>query len=177
MRLKTLALLVLALLFIALVGCEHSIAFVNPAEKRRESINDLLSGDVIGDIGKSYTTRWFEFTVHSIDKADAHLGYKAQEDHLLYKVQVTLKSVWDDAIPMGTFDFYMDDTDFQEYIWAIPPLDNTMMPEEFIIQPGASVQYLMVFEVPTGTTELALLYTENNENGIDGKSFVIYIDS
>jgi len=77
---------------------------------------------------------------------------------------------------MGIFDFYMDDPNFEEYIWAIPPLDSTMMPEEFNLAPNESVQHVMAFEVPAETTKLALVYTENDENGHDGVTFSIAID-
>jgi len=78
---------------------------------------------------------------------------------------------------MGLFDFYMDAPDFDEYIWAIPPLDDAMMPEEYDLAPGEAIQHIMIFEVPVDTVELVLLYTENHESGEDGATFAIPIDS
>lgn len=176
MRTKHLALLlVLVFVVVGFFGCD-GISFRDPVEKRRESISKYLSKDVAGKIGDTYKTKWFEFTIESIEEAEAYLDYKAKTDYQLYKIQVTLKSNWDKPIPMGTFDFYMDDPSFEEYIWAIPPLDDSMMPKEYDLGPGKSAQYLMIFEVPINTTELALLYTESFEGGSDGKTFAIYIE-
>lgn len=170
----------LAFVFLCLAGCSHTISFVNPAERRRDSISNFILGNTPGDVtaetGETYKTKWFEFTIQSIDKVDAYKDYKAKEGHRLYKVSISLKSIWDESIPMGLFDFYMDAPDFAEYIWAIPPLDGTMMPEAYNLTPGETVQYIMIFEVPTDTAELALSYTENYESGEDGATFAIYID-
>jgi len=181
MRIRLAALLLAAaFVFIGLTGCSHTISFTNPAEKRRESISDFISGNTPGDVtaepGKTYATKWFEFMVHSIEKADAYMGYAAEEDHQLYKVLLTVKSIWDEPIPMGLFDFYMDSPDFTEYIWAIPPLDGTMMPEEYNLEPNKTVQYAMIFEVPADTAGLALMYTENYKGGEDGATFAIPVE-
>lgn len=180
MRNKTLALLlVLTFVFISLAGCDL-ISFNDPAIKRRDSISkyidENISGNETGEIGKSYTSKWFEFKIHSIDKVDAYASRKTKEGHQLYKVLITLKSTWDKPIPMGTFDFYMDAPDFTEYIWGIPPLDDSMMPEKFELKPSESVQYVIIFEAPTNTAELAFLYTENYESGDEGASFAFYVD-
>jgi hypothetical protein len=176
MRIKTLALLLaLAIVFIGLAGCEHTISFKDPAAQRKEDISNLIAGEVAAKTGETYQTKWFEFTVQSIEKVSEHLGYKAKEGHRLYKIPVTLKNTWNGAIPMGLFDFYMDAPDFDEYIWAIPPLDGSMMPEKFDLQPGETVQYLMIFEVPANAADLSLSYTENYEGGNDGATYSIRI--
>jgi len=177
MRIKLLALLLaLGCIFIALTGCEHTISFKDPAEERKDSISELIAGDVAGKVSETYKTKWFEFTIQSIDKVKSYADHKAKEGYQLYKVLITEKSVWDSSVPMGIFDFYMDDIDFTEYIWAMSPLDDTMMPEEFELEPNQTVQYVMVFEVPTNTTNLALVYTENDESGEEGATFSIRID-
>jgi len=182
MRVKSLVLLLLlAFVFFGLAGCKHTISFANPAEKRRGSISafisENISGDVVAETGDTCTTKWFEFTVHSIEKTDAYFDYAAKEGYQPYKVMISLKSIWNEPIPMGIFDFYMDAPDLQEYIWAISPLDDTMMPEEYDLLPRETAQFVMIFEVPTNTAGLALFYTENFEDGNDGATFSIPIDS
>lgn len=182
MRLKFLALfLVLALVCVSMIGCDR-ISFTDPAVKRRESISKYIDGnipqakDVAAETGKTYNTKWFDFTIHSIDKTDAYGGYKTKEGNQLYNVLITLKSTCDEPIPMGTFDFYLDAPDFAEYIWPIPPLDDTMMPEKYDLAPGEAVQYIMLFEVPTDTAGLILSYTETADNGVDGATFSIAVE-
>jgi len=186
MRVKSLTLLLaLAFVFVGLAGCSDIISFSDPAEKRREanekrreSISSFIAGegDVTGETGETYKTEWFEFTVHSIEKVDSYASRTAGEGHQLYKVLITETSTSEETIPVGTFDFYMDAPAFEEYIWAIAPLDKTMMPAEFSLGPGETVQYVMIYEVPVDTTELALVYTEYYDNGEIGTSFTIYID-
>jgi len=186
MRVRSLALLlILAFVFVGLAGCGDIISFTDPAqkrreanEKRRESISEFLAGegDVTGETGKTYKTEWFEFTIHSIEKVGSYAGRTAQEGQQLYKVLIIETSTSEETIPVGTFDFYMDDPTFEEYVWAVAPLDGTMMPEEFNLEPGETVQYVMLFEVPVDTTELALVYTEYFDNGEIGTSFTIYVE-
>jgi len=175
MRIKLLALLLtLILVFVGLAGCSNE-----PKKSRaelQESISKYIAGDITGKIGESYNTKWFEFTIHSIDKVDSFAGYEAKDDHQLYKVLIAEKNISDEILAMGTFDFYMDDPGFEEFIWAIAPLDDTMMPEEFDLKPGESAEYVMIFEVPVDTAELALMYTEYFENEGIGATFAIDVD-
>ena len=182
MRSKSLALLLLlALVFISLAGCSHTISFTSPAEKRKDSISSFIADNITGDVaaktGDSYTTKWFEFTVHSIEKTDTYADYTAKEGHQLYKAVISLKSTWNESLSMGIFDFYVDAPDYQEYIWAVPPLDDAMMPEEYALTPSETVQYIIIFEAPIGTVGLSLNYTENFDDGNDGVTFSIPIDS
>jgi len=181
MRIKLLALLlVFVLVFMGLTGCSKIISFKSPAEKRRDSIANFIAGDVIGEgevtgkIEETYKTKWFEFTVHSIGKVDSYADHTAERGNQLYKTLITEKNISDVTLLMGTFDFYMDAPNFEEFIRAVAPLDDTMMPEEFNLEPDETVQYVMIFEVPTGTAELALMYTEFFENEGIGTTFVIY---
>jgi len=170
----------LVFVFVGLVGCGDIISFNNPAERRkearRENISDFLSEDVTGETGETYQTKWFDFTIDSIDEIDSYAGHTAEEGNRLLKVQVAETSTWDETITLGTFDFYMDDPSFEEFIWPITPKDSTMMPEKFDLEPGATVQHVMIFDVPTNTTELALMYTEYYDNKDIGNTIMIYID-
>lgn len=171
---KKICLLILAMLFV-FSGCDI-VSFRSPAEKRKEDISNYLAKDVAAKTSETYQTKWFSFTIETIKKVNFYGGYKAKKDHQLYEVQILIKSNWEDPIPMGTYDFYMDAPDFEEYIWGIAPLDDAMMPEKFNLNPSESVQYVMVFEVPIASAHLTLVYTESYESGKDGKSFSIAVD-
>jgi len=135
----------------------------------------MISGDVTGTVGKVYATEWFEFTIHSIDQVDSYAGYEPGEGYILYDVVISEKNIFESSIPMGTFDFYMDDSSFIEYIWAIDPLDDTMMPLEFELMPEESVLYHMIYEIPDDVTDLVLAYTEIDEEDNEGRTFTINI--
>jgi hypothetical protein len=166
----------LAGLVLAFSACEHSISFVNPAEKRKESISNYIADEVTATPGKSTQTKWFAFTVQSITTVEAYAGYAAKDAQKLYKIDLTLKNTHSETVPMGLFDFYLDAPDFTEYIWAIPPQDSTMMPERFDFKPGETVRYVLLFEVPQNAAGLSLLYTENDAAGRDGETYSIKID-
>jgi len=176
MRTKSLALLIaLAFVLVGLAGCDHIISFDDPAEKRKEAISNVIAGDKTSKIGETYRTKWFEFTVHTVEKVGSYADYTANADYQLYKVLLSLKNITDDSIAMSIFDFYMDDPAFEEYVWGIPPMDDTMMPESYDLGPDEAVQYVLIFEVPTNTTNLVLAYTETFVIGNDGTTFSIAI--
>jgi len=165
--------LTLLIIAITVAGCGKS-----PEALVNEVINTAtqwLSGDVTGEVGKTYATDWFEFTIHSIEEVGAYAGYSPVDGCTLYDVVITETNIFDTAIPMGTFDFYMDDASFEEYIWPIDPLDDTMMPEAFDLAPGETVRYHMVYEIPSDVTGLMLMYTEVDEEDNEGRTFTIHI--
>ena len=147
-------------------------------EEIKQTIAQAISGNVKGEVGKSYSTQWFEFTVESIMAVDSYAGYVPQEGNILVDVFITEKGTFDDAepSPMGTFDFYMDSDTFYDYVYPLDPLDSTMMPEEFDLAYGETVTYHMVYEVPAGLNDLKLMYTEIDERDTEGATFTINVN-
>lgn len=132
------------------------------------------------EIGKTYSTMWFDFTVHSIDKVDSYAGYEPAAGYQLYDVLITVKNTFSTIIPTGTWDFFMDDPIFYDYIWPLDPLDNTMMPTDYDLLLDQSVQYHLVFEIPAGTTKLVFMFVEfyvgNNGSEKEGDSFILPVE-
>jgi len=174
MKKKSILLTTLALCVMLLVGaCGTATDAVNTVSN---TVAQILNGNVKGEIGKTYSTQWFEFTVKSIEKMDSYAGYEPENGFELYAVLLSEKSTFSKEIPMGTFDFYMDEDSFEEYIFPMDPLDNTMMPLEFKLNKGDAVEYYMIYEIPAGTEGLMLCYTEINENEDEGVLFTIAIN-
>ena len=168
--------LVLVLVVTGMASCSKTQEKINEmVNEVASSVAELVSGDVTGKIGTAYQTKWFEFTIHSIEKVDSYAGYEAAEGYQLYSVSITEKNIFESTIPMGTSDFYMDDPGFLEYIWPIDPLDDTMMPEEFNLEPGDSAKYTMIFEIPEDAPKLVLMYTEIDENDDVHATFTIKV--
>ncbi|MDR2156512.1 MAG: DUF4352 domain-containing protein [Clostridiales Family XIII bacterium] len=175
MRQKIFSVLIFsALLLFALSGCGDSIkqAALNAAE----SVVELLSGETTGEVGKTYSTQWFEFTVESIEEVSEYEGYLPAEGYTLYDVRITEKGTFEEASPMGTFDFYMDASSFPEYVYPIDPLNDEMMPLNFDLEPNQTVEYHMVYEVPMDVSGLNLIYTEVDEDDNEGVTFNIPIE-
>jgi hypothetical protein len=168
-----LGLVLSVVLAIALPGCGNSVreAALNTAK----SVVEMLSGDVTGETGKTYATQWFEFTVQSIDEVSEYAGYTPGAGNTLYDVLITETGTFDEASPMGTFDFYMDAPSFDEYIYPLDPLNDEMMPLEFELESKQTVEYHMIYEIPADTAELKLMYTEVDSEENTGVTFNIPI--
>ncbi|MDR1193443.1 MAG: hypothetical protein LBK98_04615 [Peptococcaceae bacterium] len=140
-----------------------------------QSVAELLSGDVTGEVGKTYATQWFEFTIESIEEVSKYAGYTPEDGYVLYDVLITEKGTFDEPSPMGTYDFYMDAPDFYDYVAPMGPLSEEMMPEEFDLAPDQIVEYHMVYEIPADTVGLKLMYTEWDSEDNEGNTFTIPI--
>jgi hypothetical protein len=175
MRKKSLTgVVILMSLAFALSGCGNSVrqAALNTAQ----SVVEMLSGDVVGEVGKTYATLWFMFTVHSIKEVSEYDGYTPEDGYVLYDVVITETGTFDDASPMGTFDFYMDAPSFDEYIFPLDPFGDEMMPLKFELNPDETVEYHMVYEIPADVSDLNLMYTEIDVEDNEGVTFSIPID-
>jgi hypothetical protein len=163
----------LTVLALALSGCGNSVreAALNTAK----SVVEMLSGDVTGEVGKTYATQWFEFTVQSISEVSEYAGYTPEDGYTLYDVLITETGTFDEASPMGTFDFYMDASSFEDYIYPLDPMNGEMMPLEFDLEPDQTVEYHMVYEVPSGASGVNLMYTEVDAEENEGVTFNIPI--
>ena len=171
MRKKILSVALIAVLLMGFTACGGGSTSIVDDVKRQ--VATMIKGNIKGETGKTYGTQWFEFTIDSIKAVDSYSGYSAEKGYRLIDVLVTEKCTFDQAIPMGTFDFYMDSKDFEDYIYPINPLDDTMMPEEFDLAPGETVSYHMVYEIPEHAPDLKLIYTEWDEEEKEGATFTI----
>jgi hypothetical protein len=148
-------------------------ALGDASQSARELLGQLLGGDVTGEVGKDYRTEWFSFNVKSINSVAEYAGYAPGEGNVLIDVLLTETNNFEEALPFGTSDFYMDDISFEEFIYPISPIDDTMMPEEFELGTDESAEYHMIYEIPADTTDLRLMYTEIDETGAEHATFTI----
>jgi predicted small secreted protein len=168
----------ISLNLVVLAGCNTVGDVVNDVGQGvSDALGQLISGDVTGEVGKDYRTQWFSFKVDSITKVDEYTGITALPGNELIDVVITEKNIFDESIPMGTWDFYVDAPSFPEYIFPLDPVDDTMMPLDFELAPDESATYHMVFEVPVDTTDLVLVYVEIDETESIGATFTIKIDN
>ena len=162
MKKRIMASFVFALLLVSLSGC-----------KVLSSLG-LGGGPVEGEIGTKMTTEWFEFTVKSAEIVDSYADYTASEGYKLLEVVVTEKNISSDTLPMGTYDFLLDDpADAAYYVSALDPLDDKMMPLDFDLKPGETVTYHLLFEVDAASSGYKFLYTEYFTDESEGKTFIV----
>ena len=170
MQKKVLYVLVIALMLFAFAGCSKVVEGV---KQTVEDARQVLTGSVSGEIGKSYSTKWFDFTVKSVKDANNYAGYEADSGNRLIVVLISETGAWDDPIPMGTYDFYLDADSFYDYNWPLDPYDDSMMPMDFYLTNGETVEYYMIYEIPSDAPNLKLLYTEIDEEENLGTTFSI----
>ena len=166
MRKKVFVIVVAVLMLFAFAGCSKVV----------ETVRQVMSGDVNGEIGKSYSTQWFDFTVLAVDEESSYAGYEPAPGYRLIVVYISETGAFDEPVPMGTYDFYMDADTFYDYMWPLDPFDDAMMPLEFDLPKGVTVRYDMVYEIPEVAPNLKLLYTEFDETDREGATFTIKLD-
>lgn len=176
-RILIISALLLSLL-ISLSACGKSVEQIadgaaGAVSSAGRALGQLLEGDVKGELGKDYRTRWFSFNIESVEEVPEYAGYVAGEGNLLVDVLITETCIFEDPIPMGTYDFYMDVDWYEDYIYPIDPLDDSMMPDDFELAPGETVEYHMVYEIPTDTAGVVLMYTEVDEDETEHATFTI----
>ena len=166
MRKKLLVVFVVVLMLFSFAGCSKVI----------EGVRQVLSGNVSGEIGQSYSTQWFDFTVKSVKEASSYAGYEPEPGYRFIVVDISETGAFDEPVTMGTFDFYMDADNFRYYLWPLDPFDDSMMPMEFMLAKGETVEYIMVYEIPDEAPNLKLLYTEIDIEDNEGVTFTINLN-
>ena len=166
-------LLIVIVVMVFLFGMALSFA---GCSKVVEGVRQVLSGNVSGEIGKSYSTQWFDFTVKSVKEVDSYAGYEPEAGYRFIAVDILETGAFDEPITMGTFDFYMDADTFFEYIWPLDPFDDSMMPSEFMLEKGETVEYIMVYVIPEEAPNLKLMYTEIDIEDNEGVTFTINLN-
>ncbi|MDR3254506.1 MAG: hypothetical protein LBT31_02925 [Synergistaceae bacterium] len=151
------------------------VLFGRSSDATLETIGNFLKGDVTGEVGKTYSTKWFNFFIKSVKKVDEYAGYEPVAGNTLVDVVISEKCTFNEATDMSTDDFYLDSAPFDEYVFPMEPIDDTMMPLEFTLAPKEQREYHMLYEIPSDTVGLKLAYTERDVEGNIGATFTINI--
>jgi hypothetical protein len=169
------ALIIVVIVVVLVPGVIRVISRTSEGEGTLEAIGSYLKGDVTGEVGKRYSTKWFQFTVKSVEKTQEYAGYEAEDENILVDVVVTERCTFDETTDMSKDDFYLDEESFPDYIFPIDPFDDSMMPAEFQLEPKEEREYHMVYEIPADTTGLKLVYIEQDIEGNIGATFTINV--
>ncbi|MCL2376380.1 MAG: hypothetical protein FWC76_03175 [Defluviitaleaceae bacterium] len=137
---------------------------------------DLFRTPVVDvEIGRLYSTQWFNFTIHSADMVSEFGGHTAGHGHQLWVVRITQTGTFREPVPMFIDDWYMDDDSFRAEHLALVAFEShpEMMPEEFWLPRGTSETHTMLFEVPANTTNLTLNFLEVDDANRTGSQFTL----
>jgi hypothetical protein len=127
---------------------------------------------VSGEVGETFATRWFSFTVLSVETPASYAGYRPAAGRMLVDAVIS-ESCAEGSLPMGTFDFYLDAPSLPAYVYPLEPFDDTMMPSAFTLTPDTPATWHMVFELPAGVTGLRLTYTEVDADNRTGAVYEV----
>lgn len=169
---KVLAVLLSLTIAMGAVGCGGASDALDNAAS---GVASFIKGDVTGEVGKNYSTEWFEFSINTLETATEYKGVEVEEGYQFVIANITEKNIWDgnEAIPMGAYDFYMTADGATEEIWMEYSWDDAMMPDEFELQPDETATYDAVFYIPVDTAEAKFVYIEIDENEKVGATFTI----
>ena len=168
----TTIIIIVSCLILLLAGCGRQTA--SSVDHVLEGVRSFIKGDVTGELNKSYSTQWFDFTIKSIKTAYSYAGYENNEGYKYVVVAISETNTFDEPIPMGTFDFYLTAEGLSEED-GLPyePFDDRMMPSEFELAVGESVDYDLVFEIPDEIIDISFVYIELDEEENVGATFTI----
>ena len=125
----------------------------------------IISGEVIGEVGVKYETKWFTFTIESINVAQTYGDYTAAEGNALVIAHVSLTNTSGAEQPFGTFDWLVDDDSLLEYIYPLDYFTEGMMPDEFELLDGESASYDVVIEFSDSLNTPYFMYLEVDDKG------------
>ena len=114
-----------------------------------------------GDIGRTFSTMFFDYTVVSAYSPAVYDGYKAAAGNKLLVVRVRVKNDFGSTLPMYDTDFplFWGNGDY-EYSWAVDAFNDDMMPLEWELADGQEATWDMLFEVPADRVDFSLSYLE-----------------
>jgi uncharacterized membrane protein len=137
---------------------------ITPPISGTDQSYEKISGEFTGEVGRGYETKWFQFTVDSMTTASSYEGYTAASGNTLLIAHITETNIFGSTQPFGTFDWFVDDTSLDEYIYPLDPLNSDMMPDSFELRDGATASYDVVIEYPSNLANPYFMYIEADED-------------
>ncbi len=114
-----------------------------------------------GDIGRVFSTMFFDYTVVSAESPAEYDGYTASDGNKLLVLRVKVKNDFGSTLPMYDTDFQLEWGEGDEgYAWAVDAFNDKMMPLEWELADKEEVTYDMLFEAPAAQNDFSLVYLE-----------------
>lgn len=137
-----------------------------------------VDGYANGRIGDVMRNEFFEYTVVSANYVEEYAGQKPAAGKKFVDAVVKIKNIVDEELNM-----YYDDFQIQwggegedNFGYCIEAKDSTMIPAEFMMKKGETLEYHIVYEVPEGQSEYSISYLEYFEDDTEGDVFFVYFE-
>lgn len=154
----------------SLAGCDVAEEVPHVAG---EAVSQLFEGDVIGEVGTEYVTKWFSFTVASLEVTQSYGTYTAAESNTLVVAHIIETNTSGASLPFGTYDWFVADDLLTERIFPLDAFTDEMMPSSFTLSDGKTGEYDVVIEYSTSLADPFLIYIEAGAQGSTYSTFKI----
>ena len=129
-------------------------------------------------------TYFFDYTVNSAYLCDEYEGHTPQAGNEILVADVTIKNTATSTLPMFDTDFQIQWNDDADDAYGFPitydlndVLNDQMLPGEYELGIGKSINGLLVFEVPAGNKDFSISYLEMFDDDTTGDMFYVDIDA
>lgn len=168
---KIVSALLILTLALAMIGCG-----------RKTVDSDGYKEGKLGDTMKTY---FFDYTVNSAYVTNEFEGYTPSEGNSLLVAEVTVKNTFEEDIEMYDTDFQAQwdsdgDEDFSVPITydgtdeGVAPLNDQQLAGTYTLPKGEEITGLLVFEVPSGKTDLSVSYMEAFDDDSTGTTYFVF---
>lgn len=178
---KGIALIMTAVMAVSFTGCSKESSS-DTISSITDQASKLLAAEgreydklYTAGMNETLTNSFFDFTVKGAEKTSEVDGYAPQtEGYQFLVVDIEVKNVFDDAIPVGNYDFYV--------IWNggedVPYLAFTddMYPDDVELAKGETLSGKLVFEVPADAEDIMVAYDEIWDDDFKGNTYAISIE-
>lgn len=169
----------IACVAIMMMACMMLTACGSRSGAAVSSIVKAEDGYAEGEIGTTFRTYFFDYSVDSAAFPSEYEGYTPDNGMQFLDVVITIKNTFGEELPMYNSDFQIqwhdlgDGPDDYDYGLIIDD-STTIMPDEYGLAKGDSCTYHILYEVPAEAKEFSVSYLELFANDTEGDVFFTY---
>ena len=172
-RRQAFILILLAALVFSLAGCKA--ASDTGSADTSSTVKDSVNNDNTV-LNKKYSTQWFDFTIKTMTTATEYQGYESEPGYKFVVVEIRETNTFSSSLRMSASDYQLEAAGLmEEEKLPYAPFEgvSTMMPEEFELTQGQTVDYDLVYEIPEAIMDISLVYVEIDLKGNVGATFTL----
>lgn len=139
------------------------------------------NGNAEGRLGDTMHSYFFDYTVNSAYLCDEYEGYTPADGNEILVADITIKNTSTSTLPMYDTDFQIQWNDDADDAYGFPitwdlndVLNDQMLPGEYELSIGKSINGLLVYEVPAGNKDFSISYLEMFDDNTTGNVFFVY---
>lgn len=143
------------------------------------------NGNAEGRLGDTMHTYFFDYTVNSAYLCDEYEGYTPADGNEILVADITIKNTVTSTLPMFDSDFQIQWNDDADDAYDAPityekvddVLNDQMLPGEYDLPIGKTINGLLVYEVPAGNKDFSISYLEMFDDDTTGDVFFVYFSA